>query len=155
MSRRPLNLTMSVRDFPGQRGITINPGSREVDAWCLELVLLERGLIDATRVTAQDGSFSLVIKVAESIGDAEIGRVVWDNPSVAEVRLSRTEIERWVYFYLKFYRDQYGEVDHIDADLEGSGGSTGVFLVLKVPQASPPRRAGPELRRRLGLPGEP
>jgi hypothetical protein len=66
--------------------------------------------------------------------------------------LSPTELEYWLTFFLAYFRDGVGEVDHIDLDLTASGvkDTPGLFLTLAVPQASPPL-SEEQARRRLGL----
>jgi hypothetical protein len=120
-----------------------------VKDWCLDLCLLEKGLIDSIVVRNERGDVSLMVRRDSRISAAAVGRVSWHGQSAA-LALSGEQLETWLHFYLTYYRDGIGEVDHLDVEVDGENGSPGLDLVLTVPNATPPQ-PGAELRTRLGL----
>ena len=122
-----------------------------VGKWCLGLCLLREGLIEYVSVKGHDGSAQIKIGQDTSIKEHEVG-IVHRKGNIIQLMISQIELERWLHFFLKFYRDNQADVDHIDVDIahDTSAGSKGLFLVLKVPVAAPPV-SEQEARLRLGL----
>ena len=70
----------------------------------------------------------------------------------ADVFLSRTGLDYWATFFLKYYRDGVGEVNHLDVEAypRNPNMARGLGIVLQIANALPPI-SGEEARRRLGL----
>jgi hypothetical protein len=114
---------------------------------CLGLSMLWHRLVES--LSLQGSGITLVFGQCGSDGDAR-ALVTWKARG-ATLKLSSTELEYWLCFFLRGVRDGMAEVDHIDVEADPSSGSElPGFFVLKVPNAAPPVSAE-EARRRLGL----
>lgn len=151
MMTRVWKLPIRVRQYHDHRSVKVEVDSEELKDWCLGLSLLNQGLIPSIEIEAPGKTMNLVIEVDDRITDSEIGRIHWDTPASGHLQISRTELESWLQFYLKASRDGFGDVDHLDVDIEGTDRAPGLFLTLIVPRARPPRPDGDELRKKLGL----
>lgn len=152
MITRVWKLPVRVRQYHDHRSVMVDVDSEELKDWCLGLSLLDQGLIPSVEIEALDKAMHLVIQVDDRIADSEVGRIQWDTPASGHLRISRTELGSWLQFYLKACRDGFGDVDHLDVDIDGNDRALGLFLTLTVPHALPPRSDEDELRRKLGLP---
>jgi hypothetical protein len=113
---------------------------------CLALALLSYDLVSQVVFGCDDRHF-LIIEVDGqlSASDGSIG--AWSPPK-ARLTLSRNELESWVCFALKYYRDGIGEVDHVDLDVRvAPRGASIMSVTFVVPNAKPP--LSPEETERL------
>lgn len=122
-------------------------GSMPPEVVVAELLLLSEGLVPelSLRHPAQEAQIQLFVAETEARATAAL------SGDSLRLGLSRRELEWWIAFFLRYYRDGVAEVDHID--LEASrvdNEAEDVDVVLRVEKFSPPVR-GDEARRRLGL----
>jgi hypothetical protein len=111
---------------------------------CSGLCLLKEQLVERVIFRAEQGSW--VVRLGRADGAREVLFSKY-APRRLEIQLGETELERWLVFFLKYFRDGVAEVDHLD--VEGTLASGQRFdLVLKVACAAPPVSAD-EARRRL------
>lgn len=114
---------------------------------CLGLSMLWHRLVES--VSLQGSGVTLVFGRCESNETAR-ALVAWKGRG-ASLQLSSQELEYWLSFFLRGFRDGMAEVDHIDVETDSpSSTEPSGFFVLKVPDAVPPVSAE-EARRRLGL----
>jgi hypothetical protein len=117
------------------------------------LSLLKEGLTEALNFSNTGTEFWLQVKRDTRILKHERGVVSW-RKTAASLSIAPNELDYWLHYFLKYYRDGEGEVDHIDSDINEvssqSDSVRGLFLVLKVPQAAPAVPAA-EAKRRLGI----
>jgi hypothetical protein len=146
-----LRVSLRINEYERETVIVVELDDSTVVDWCMSLCLMKEGLVPSFTVTSMDGTFRLTIKpeVVQARQPRETIRWITGG---AEVSIDQVELAHWLHFFLKYYRDGIGEVDHIDVDLlpGASSASRSCTLVLKVPRALPPG-SGEELRRRLGL----
>lgn len=102
----------------------------------LALSLLNDTLVD--RCTLRTASGSVVLRLTRSSREREViverhGHRQWS------VSLGHIELERWLTFFLKYFRDGAAEVDHLDLDgLWHDGARCDLTLKVagQVPQAN-------------------
>jgi hypothetical protein len=126
-----------------------------IEHWCLMLCLIEKRLIETVYIVAPQRRMDFQLQIDENCPTRSTTSVRWLSPTSAELRVCRPELERWTDFYLKYYRNGFGEVDHIDVEFESPNGDRGLDVALIVPSMLRPRPADEALRRRLGLPRKP
>lgn len=145
-----LDATLQMRTIDGQNTAVFAPSSAAMGQLCIDLSLLWHQLV--TRLVLECAERQhLTIGVDEKFG-ASTGAVgVWSPPSI-RLTMSRTELERWLVFALKYCRDGMGEVDHIDLEARDSpnGERETVFVTFKVPTAKEPL-SQEELRKLLRM----
>lgn len=152
MMTRVCKLSVRVRQYHDHRSVIVGVDSEALKDWCLGLSLLDQSLIPSIEIEAPGQAMHLVIQIDDRIADSDIGRIHRDTSTSGHLQISRTELESRLQFYLKACRDGFGDVDHLDVDLEGTDRAPGLFLTLTVPRALTPRSDGDELRGKLGLP---
>ncbi len=110
-------------------------------------------MISTVTLSSEDESFRLQLELAPPSLQVVRGEVLWQVGGLL-LSISLNELEYWLQFFLRYYRDQIGEVDHIDSDITyiapRSNSRKSLLLVFRVPNAKPPLDEE-ELRRRLGL----
>lgn len=147
--RKLLDLPISVTDYGDQKAVSIDIGRNSISEWCLALCLLERNLVRLLTVTSRSELFKLTILKKSQLPNSVRGRVKWQL-NEAEVQVSQTELEMWLDFFLKYYRDGIADVDHIDVDIPVQEDAKGLFITFSVTDFMPPV-SSEEARRRLGL----
>ncbi|HLL60585.1 MAG TPA: hypothetical protein VK338_02620, partial [Candidatus Nitrosocosmicus sp.] len=68
------------------------------------------------------------------------------------LHITTNELEYWMHFFLKYYRDGRGEVPFISTDISANKSNTtkGLMLYFKVPKVVKPI-SEEQLRRKLGF----
>lgn len=150
---RTLQLPMQLRDGNDQLVLVVELTPEMISQLCLELSLLKEGLAEAIVLSNTQTEFWLEVKRNARILKHERGEISWQKTG-ARLSIAPNELDYWLHYFLKYYRDGEGEVDHIDSDItkvsSQSDSVRGLFLVLKVPQAAPAVSAA-EAKRRLGI----
>ena len=108
------------------------------------LGLLKEQLVD--RIALRPARGDWVVRVGR-LQSGEESRCRWYAARRLEVLLADGELERWLGFFLKYFRDGCAEVDHMDVEARDDAGAT-FDLTLKVAHSAPPVGAD-EARRRL------
>jgi hypothetical protein len=147
---RLIRLLLTWRGENAADSLFIYISSETNKEWCLDLCLLRESLIDSLTIIDEDGSYRLRVSLDPSL--AHRSTVSRSDSRGADVFLSRTELDYWANFFLKYYRDGIGEVDHLDLEAYPRTPDTtrGLGIVLQIPNALPPI-SEEEARRRLGL----
>ena len=105
--------------------------------WFLELSQLKEGLIDALIIEPAEGKFKLELQAAPPGGFVEkIPGSLRDERVVLE--LPPYTLHYLLVFSLKYYRDGYAEVDHIDLEASFKDLGEDVDIMLKFTDAAPP-----------------
>jgi hypothetical protein len=142
-------LPLTTKERENEVSIRANLDKNTNIEWCLALCLLKEGLLSHVVITDRKETTKLKISVSPSKTLA-VGEVRWHDKYI-DLIISRTELDAWLHFFLMYYRDGIGDVDHIDVDVTSNqGGSKNLFLVLMIPEARPPVSEA-EVRRRLGM----
>lgn len=134
--RMPVGL--AVKRVSYQLGVMIDLTNVPIPEWCLNLCLLKEDLVDT--LVFLIGKQKLKIEV-ENIQDSRRANVFL-APSQVHVKVDPVELEGWVDFFLKYYRDGVAQVDHIDVEaLAISEESEDIYITFIVKDAVPPMSA--------------
>jgi len=73
------------------------------------------------------------------------------GPETTELRITPSDLDYLLHFFLKYYRDGVAEVDHLDLQVSsGTSGEPESYITFVVPDAVLPV-SEEEARKRLGL----
>jgi hypothetical protein len=103
---------LAVKRVSYQLGVIIDLTNTPIPEWCLNLCLLEQELVDTLVFVI--GKKTLKIEV-DNIEDSRRANVFF-APNQVHVKVDPAELEGWLDFFLKYYRDGVAQVDHIDVE---------------------------------------
>lgn len=103
---------LEVKRVSYQLGVMIDLKDVPIPEWCLDLCLLKFGLVDALVFLV--GKRKLKIEV-DNIADSRSANVSL-APNEVHIRVDPAELECWLDFFLKYYRDGVAQVRHIDVE---------------------------------------
>lgn len=133
-----LALTVTARSLDGQSIVNVLIPPSSVCHWCLCLQLLHDQLVE-----------SCVLLLPEPQGKVEVRCAATSTHSIGHsghrICLSSNALDYLRCFFLKYFRDGFAEVDHVDIDDEQHEGGYLTFSVLE--SALPVSSA--EVRKRL------
>ena len=119
---------------------------RAIEPWTSRLVLLREGMIRQLRVGGMSGK-TLAVDRDPRIPPQERAVAEWDGQALS-LTLGDVELDYLIAFFLRYVRDGYGEVLHLDLDASVRGGQgERMDVVLQVERAGPAR--SPRDSRRL------
>ena len=150
MNRRvELPIALADKRISYQRVITIDLGAVPVDEWCLNLCLLKEGLVDAITFA---GKGRLRIEVDQTIDRAQRARAKagpgQGGSTQVELFVHPEELDFWVSFFLKAYRDGMAEVSHIDVEAVSIPDNEEIYVTFLAGKSAPPM-PGDEARKIL------
>ena len=135
-----LAVEVAVESIDGQHIVNVLIPPLCVTHWCLCLQLLHDQLVESCVLIPPDANVKLEVRTAKTSGYiAGMGKNV--------ICLSPTALDYLRCFFLKYFRDGFAEVDHVDIDDEKNDGG---YLTFSVLESSPPVSSD-EVRKRLGL----
>jgi hypothetical protein len=143
-----LPVDIQVRSYPGQSVLNLSFRREALRDWCLGLCLLKEGLIDSLTVAEERGEDTVEIRV---LAKPKIpGRA---NASLrsnrAQLEIPRTSLEYLQTFFLRYYRDEIADSDHIDLEaIDIDSGKQDEYITFRVPDSKPPASPA-EAERRL------
>lgn len=143
-----LPVDIQVRRYPGQSVLNLSFRREALRDWCLGLCLLKEGLIDSLTVAEERGEDTVEIQV---LAKPKIpGRA---NASLrsnrTQLEIPRTSLEYLQAFFLRYYRDEIADVDHIDLEaIDLDSGKQDEYITFRVPDSKPPASPA-EAERRL------
>ena len=127
--------------------ISVDISNVTLTDWCLNLCLLKEGLVDALVLS---GNKRLELKKDESIGKADRARVDIKSNKI-QIAVHPIELDYWLSFFLKYYRDGIAEVDHLDVEAVNlSNEDEQLYVVFRVGEAVPAVSLE-EARKRLNM----
>jgi hypothetical protein len=144
---------MEIRQYGGvdpHVGVNIWLPEERIADWCLQLCLLDQGLIDHVIMENERSEpFRLALRISPKL----VGRgyMQWqDNPPSLLIDSGRTGYIQ--HFFLCYYRDGAGDVDHCDVDVSAmySDIRVGLHMQLYVPKVKPPM-SRQELLKLVGM----
>ena len=136
---------MQEQVLSGERVISIAPHDRGVTDLALALSMLLVEVIDHVELTSTSNSLHVVLTHNQGAPKNSLLGVGKRGHGLA-LELSTNHVELCLAFLLRYVRDGFGEVDHLD--LEGtSKGEQAVTVILRVPSARAPM--SPEEAHRL------
>ncbi|MGH9943839.1 MAG: hypothetical protein ACRD9R_15955 [Pyrinomonadaceae bacterium] len=129
---------LSVERVSYQLVITIDLQSTPIPEWCLNLCLLKQQLASALVFLLGKKKLKIEMNSVEGSRRAK----VFLAPNQVHVVVQPAELNRWMNFFLKYYRDGVAEVDHIDVEaLVVSDEPEDVYIIFIVKDAVPPMPA--------------
>ena len=143
-----LPILIEVKEYATQKVLKIDFGTHPITEWCLSLCLLKENLIESLVIS--NDKFSLELLKDDRIPESDRAQIEW-NSEPKKLRLTQTELDYWIAFFLQYYRDGVAAVDHIDVEVSPAHSrekETGI--TIQVANVSPPL-SEKEIRRRLGL----
>lgn len=147
--KKLLKLPITLQENEDLQLVTIDIGFDIIEEWCLALCLIEKDLEESIIILNEQGSLKIEISKDANLSQSKRGRVNWHSKEWKLV-ISLTELEMWIQFFLKYYRDSMAEVDHIDLDLSTVQPKKDFLFLLKATEFTPPVSAE-EAKRRLDL----
>jgi hypothetical protein len=145
MKRRvELPIALDDRRISCQRVITIDLEAVPMDEWCLNLCLLKEGLVDAVTFA---GKGRLRIEVDQTIERARRARARSESDQV-NLYVHPEELDFWVSFFLKAYRDGMAEAGHIDVEAASIPDNEEIYVTFLAGKSAPPM-PGEEARKIL------
>jgi hypothetical protein len=145
-----LPISIELRRHPGQNVLLLSLRHEALRDWCLGLCLLKEGLIESLTVAEEHGKAAVKIQVlAKPKIPGRANANLRSDKSVLEI--PRTSLEHIEAFFLKYYRDEVAEVDHIDLEaVDVDTGKQDEYITFRVPDSRAsvsPEEAERRLRR--------
>jgi hypothetical protein len=109
-------------------GVVLDLAGSSPERVSLGLCLLSESLVEDVPMRSPKGRW--VVRLRKSMKPHAIRLRRYGNERL-ELNLGQVELERWLVFFLKYYRDGWAEVDHLDSDGTWEDG-TSIQLILKV-----------------------
>jgi len=146
-----INLPIVVKEMSDQDIVTITIDIDTIEQWYRCLESLDKEIIKSITILDNRGAFKLRLSIDPNIRSTGRGKITRKFQSI-DIVITITELEMWLHFFSKYYFEGIGDVDHIDVDIESNidTSSKGLFLILKIPSASPSISAE-EVKKKLGL----
>lgn len=137
------------KDCDGLDIVAIDVGPIVSAEWCVELCMLEKGVVDVIRIDDVNQRVAITFEIDRNLEINARGTILFRRDGVIALRLTLTEVEFWADFFLNAYRDQIAPVNHIDVDITGDEARTekGMTLILMGMESAPP--ISPEEAARL------
>lgn len=130
--------------------LTVSFDDAAIHEWTLGLCLLKEGLVSRLIVTELKPSFRLEIRLDESLPREKRAMAV-PRKDALRLELSCTELDYWLYFFLRYVRDGRGEGNHLDIETTvGDASKRPIDVVLEVTKLGPPISVE-EAKRQLGM----
>jgi hypothetical protein len=137
-------LELELVRYTGQTSLGVVLDSKAIRDWTLGLCLLQQDLIEVLVVTDQKTKRQLNMRLAgpRRKKDMPNRRFLRKSEAVFETDVTRLEMTRdfldyVIEFYLIYFRDGTGQVNHIDMDVVAPAESQEATITFKVPLSVP------------------
>ena len=133
-----LPIDIELRHHSGQTVLLLSFRREAIRDWCWGLCLLKAGLIDTLTVDEERGKAAVKIQV---LAKPKIpGRVrACFRSDASQLEFPLTSLEYIQCFFLKYYRDEVADVDHIDLEaINADTGKQDEYITFRVPDWRPP-----------------
>jgi hypothetical protein len=133
-----------LKDYEFQKVISVLIDYIQTKEVCLSIILLNERLVDNIEISFDN--ISIFLKLSS---DNESRFSTFDSKKgIFKGTVSKNSLEYIIHFLLKYYRDQFGEAEHIDVDFVNEQNSI-VTLTVKV--ASFKEYSFEEMNKLLGM----
>jgi len=149
MKRVLMTPSLTVDDQAQEISISINLDAVPIWRWCLELCLLRDNLAEALTISSKSAGVQVTVSTGLEAFARGRALVTWQEDE-AFIQITDTELEYWLAWSLKYYRDGIANVNHIDVEIASRDSKKGITLTLRVDNAQPSVSAE-EARRRLNI----
>lgn len=143
--------SITVTRYSSQVVVSVFVLKESVGDWCLGLCLLVEGLIEMLTVRGESGDQSIKLSVLSKEGRGANARISL-TPYASLVELTPGGIKYLQYFFLRYYRDEFAEVDHIDLEASDTVSGESVYLTIRVADSQPSVSPEEAKKRLLRLP---
>ena len=127
MKTNKIDILAELKDFDFQKTISFSLNYLQVKDTCLLAILLNEKLIDTLEICLDNISIFLQL----SKDNESIYSLYNINKKVFKAMISKNSLEYMIHFFLKYYRDEIAEAEHIDIDFESKDKDL-VTLTIKV-----------------------
>ena len=145
-----LAIVLEFQEYQGQTVFRINFNREALVDWCLGLCLLQTRLVNTLAVKEKSGKRGVEVGVLWTADRAARARADFRRET-PQFELTPTQLDYVISFFLKYYRDGFAAVDHIDLEAIAVGtGNEDAYLTLVVPDYAPavsPEEAERRLKR--------
>jgi hypothetical protein len=131
---------VELRTYPDQVAVDVTVPHENVTAWCLDLSLLLFEEIDLIHVKPRT-AFGISIRCDTTLPGNTRGRVVWKGDDL-EISTTQVELEYWVAFFLRYYRDGAAEVPDLqfEVDRRRTNNQKDLLLAFAFERVKPAKR---------------
>lgn len=131
--------------------VRIESNKEHVEELCLSLTLLMFDLVNTIQLFDPTVSLETRLEIRKANIEQMFSSLLWRTEQRPVLHLSSRDIRVVLTFLLQYYRDSYGNVDHVDLSVDVVGGSRDrIDVTIAVSESAPPVSED-EARRRLGL----
>ena len=140
---------IKMNDSSTDRILIIDFGDSPIIEWCLELILLKEDLCDSISITDNDYKYKIILSKTNNLPRNDRARINFQKDKII-LEITNTELEYWINFFLKYYRDGLAEVDHFDIEVLTNPNEKNIQINFQVANYSLPV-SEEEALKRLGL----
>lgn len=106
----------------------VNIGNLRPEIMVAELLLLSAGEVDEIRIWQPSSPEKVILQKVNFDGRGVATRTT----GALVLSLSKRELDHWLHYFLRFYRDGIPEVDHLDLEVLDDRGSVAYSVTVKV-----------------------
>lgn len=139
---------IKMNDSSTDRILIIDFGDSPIIEWCLELILLKEDLCDSISITDNDYKYKIILSKTNNLPRNDRARINFQKDKII-LEITNTELEYWINFFLKYYRDGLAEVDHFDIEVTNPN-EKNIQIIFQVANYSLPV-SEEEALKKLGL----
>lgn len=143
-----LPLHIKLVDHSDQIVLNVQFENKAISDWSLALCLLKEGLISALLVSDEDAKHKLEIEIIKPAINRVKAHAIFES-AITRLKITANDLDYLLHFFLKYYRDDLAEVDHIDLEVLTASGKD-ASITFKVAKAMTPLSVE-EAKKRLGL----
>ena len=133
-----LPIDIELRRHAGQSVLVLSFRREALRDWCLGLCLLKEGLIETLTVAEERGGAAVKIRVLDKPKVPGRANVNFRS-DMSQLEVPRTSLEYIQAFFLRYYRDEVSEVDHVDLEaIDSDTGKRDEYITFCVPDSRPP-----------------
>ncbi|MEZ0224467.1 MAG: hypothetical protein ACAH83_07940 [Alphaproteobacteria bacterium] len=122
--------------YAEQPSFKMSFSSEAIRDWCLGLSLLKEGLVESLVIEPTGGKLKLELQGAPPGTEGRIPGNL-KNETVS-LKLTPVDVDYLLVFSLKYYRDGYAKVDHIDLQSAFEDLGDDIYVTLKFADVAPP-----------------
>ncbi|HEX3627409.1 MAG TPA: hypothetical protein VH280_18540 [Verrucomicrobiae bacterium] len=144
-----LPLQLHLIRHKGQIVLNVEFEAQGIRDWCLGLCLLKECLVQTLIIKESGTKGKLEIERTDRKGDADRTQANFESEGT-RLKITENDLDYLLHFFLKYYRDGWAEVDHIDLEALCTAECQDSSNTFKVPESAAPLSVE-AARKRLGL----
>jgi hypothetical protein len=131
-----LPLRLELVRYSGQTVLNIQFESKALSGWCLALCLLKEGLTAALVISEEGAKGKLELELMSEAKERRTHASF--EAETARLRITSNDLDYLLHFFLKYYRDGFAEVDHLDLEVVAANERQDASVTFKVPESAQP-----------------